>query len=178
MRHPLLPALALTALAACGQPSATDAEAAPKAPAAPQAAQLSAPPLGADGLPQFRPGLWEVTKTDSGETETTHECMGPGAEEAFADLLAKEQPNCRVRRSSGAGGLKVSSECDQNGMKIQSELVLTGSETQYDMRLGLYVVGPDGTRDGGEMVGEARWVGACPAGVEPGQSVEEAAEEQ
>lgn len=169
MRRLSVSAAALLLLTACGKGPDTGSQDAAKG--ARQAA-LTSPPLGADGLPRLRPGLWEVTKTGDGETETTRECLGAEANAEVRELLTRQDPDCRIQRSSGAGGLKVSADCQENGVRLQSEFVMTGSETAYDMTLGLYVITPDGERDGGEIHGKARWIGACPAGVAPGQTLE------
>jgi hypothetical protein len=166
--RPLLISAVLLALAACGKPEAAQTAAAPpKAAASP--AGLT---LGADGVPRLRPGLWEVAKTDDGETETTRECMGDEANAELREMLTRETPNCKVQRSGGAHGLKVASDCVQSGVRIQTTFTLAGSDTAYDMSLGMHVVKPDGSREGGEMTAKARWIGACPAGVEPGQTLE------
>lgn len=169
MRLRLASPAVLLLLVACGQADTGQAPAA--AQPAVQAA-LTSPPLDATGVPRLRPGLWEVTKTDEGQTETSMDCMGPEADKEVRDLLTRETPDCKVERSSGVGGLRLKADCLQSGVKIQSEFVMTGSDTAYDMRLGVYVVNPDGEREGGEMTAKARWVGACPAGVQPGESVE------
>jgi hypothetical protein len=165
--RPLLLATALLALAACDRP-----QAAQTAAAAPSKPALSGLSLDADGVPRIRPGLWEVVKTDGGETETTRECTGAEADAELRDMLTRRSPDCKVQRSGGAHGVKVVSDCVQSGVKIQTTFSMTGSDTAYDMRLGMFVVKPDGGRDGGEMVAKARWIGACPAGVQPGQTLE------
>lgn len=164
--RPLLISAALLALAACGKPEAAQTT------AAPAKAVLSSLTLGADGVPRIRPGLWQVVKTDGGETETTRECTGAEANAQLREMLTRQNPDCKVQRSGGAGGLKMISDCVQSGVKIQTTFAMTGSDTAYDMRLGMFVVKPDGGRDGGEMVAKARWIGACPAGVQPGQTLE------
>lgn len=166
--RPFYLAAALLALVACGksEPGQTVA-ATPKA--APALAGLT---LGADGVPHVRPGLWEVVETDDGETEMRRECVGEEANAELRQMLTRESPDCQVQRSSNAGGLKLVSDCVRGAVKIQTTFAMAGSDTGYDMRLGMYVTKPDGTRDGGEIVTKARWIGACPAGVQPGQSLE------
>lgn len=140
-----------------------------------KAEETSNLPLDAKGIPRFRPGLWEVVRTDSsgdGQAERWRECLG---EEANADLTklltATGASACTVSRSRRAGGIQVTSDCLQAGVKMKTSLDLTGSETAYRMKLSIGIVSPDGTRDGGEVTADARWVGACPAGVAPGDQV-------
>lgn len=167
MRPILISTAALLALAACGQPDASTAQA-PKTAAAGPALSL-----GADGLPRFRPGAWEVTKTEDGETEISRHCTGAEMDAEIRNLLTRETPDCKATRSASPRGLKVTAVCSQpGGLKIESNLAMTGSETAYDLKLGLYSILPSGERNGGEMTAKAKWIGLCPAGVKPGEDIE------
>lgn len=132
-------------------------------------------PLDAEGMPTFRAGLWEVLRTDSGsggQPERERQCIGKEANADLVKLLAAaETPACTVSRARRAGGIHVTSDCLQAGAKMKTSLDLTGSETAYRMKLSMEIVSPDGARDAGEVTADARWVGACPPGVAPGQSV-------
>lgn len=174
MRRVLAIAL-LSGLSSCGQ-SADEFQAAP--PAAASAGKLQ---LDARGVPKFRAGLWEVTRSDSsspGETELEKECIGENASEELARALNSESDNCTVSKSGGASGIRVVSECLQSGSKIKSELSISGGDTAYEMRLKIGIVTPDGKSSGGETIDKARWIGACPAGMSPGDSVGETEDDQ
>lgn len=159
-------------LAACGDKPVETAQAdAPKA-----AVPAERLPLDAAGVPRFRPGLWEVVKTSPDEpTESTRECIGEEADVQLREMLTRQDgPDCKIQRSSTFNSLKVRADCAQaGGLRTDTSLEVTGGETAYTMKLGLYLVKPDGTRDGGDMVARGRWVGACPAGVKPGDTVGE-----
>jgi hypothetical protein len=171
MRRVLISSLSVLALAACGPETPAQAEAPPTADAA--AKTPVALPLGGDGLPRFRPGLWEATQVEDGETETSHRCVGPETDAELREMLTRESPDCTTKRSASAGGLRVTSVCTPAGMpKMESTLTMTGSESAYDMKLALYVINADGSREGGETTVKAKWVGACPPGVEPGEDIE------
>ena len=168
MRPTLL--LAVFALSACGQ--AGDAKTPPAAPTGEAADAAAALPLGSDGAPRFRAGLWETVKTSSEGVEKTRRCVGEEANAEMAEMLTrKDSPECRSTRTSGRGSLKVVANCLQAGVKIRSELTLTGGETEYEMRLKMGVEKPNGEVDGDEMVARSRWIGACPAEMSPGDEV-------
>jgi hypothetical protein len=169
MRIVLLASLSALALAACGPKE--EAKAPPAADVA-TVAPASGLTLGADKLPRFKAGLWEVVETGDGETETTRHCVGEEVNAEVREMLTRETPDCRTTRSATPAGIKLDAVCSQAGLKTETKLVMTGSPTTYDMKLGIYVVTPDGKREGGETVMKARHVGACPAGVKPGEEVE------
>ena len=169
MRLPSICLVALVSLAARGQ--AGKAEAPKGADAA--AVAPAGFKLGGDGLPRVKPGLWEVVKTEDGEMETTRHCTGEEVDAEVREMLTRETPGCKTERSAGPGGLRVKARCEQaGGLKTDATVTMTGSDTAYDMTLGLYVVKPDGTREGGDVVAKARWIGACPPGAKPGEDVE------
>jgi len=174
MRRVLFASLAALAVTACGPKGETAA--APSAGAAAADAAAITPAggltLGADNLPRFRAGLWEVVETEDGETEVTRHCVGEEANAELRELLTSETPGCQTQRQASTAGIKLNAICSQGGLKTETSLVMTGSQTSYDMKLGIYVVTPDGKREGSDTTMKARWTGACPAGVQPGQDVE------
>jgi hypothetical protein len=169
MRLHTLALVALVSLTACGK---TDKAEAPKGSDA-VAAAPSALVLGGDKLPRFKPGLWEVVQTEDGKVETTQHCTGAEVDAEVREMLTRETPDCKTERSASPSGLRVHAMCEQaGGLKTDTTVVLTGSETAYDMKIGLYLLNKDGSRDGGDITAKAKWVGACPAGVKPGEDVE------
>jgi hypothetical protein len=169
MRRVLLVSLAALAVTACGKDEKAAAPPAADAAAVVPAAGLT---LGADNLPRFKAGLWEVVKTEDGQTETSRHCVGEEANAEVREMLTRETPQCQTTRSATPAGIKVNATCDQGGLKTETALSMTGSPSAYDLKLGIYVVTPDGKREGGEVAMKARHVGACPAGVKPGEDVE------
>ena len=152
-------------LASCGEAVAP----APRGAMAKEASNLR---LDAEGIPQFRPGLWEVVRTDSsvgGRPERERQCLGEA--DLTKLLTATGTPACTVSRARRAGGIYVTSDCLQAGVRMKTSMDLTGSESAYRLKLSMEVVSPDGARDGGEITADARWVGVCPAGVAPGDSI-------
>lgn len=170
MRSVLIASLSALAVAACGEKPVAEAEAPPAADAA--AKTPVALPLGGDGMPKFRPGLWEAVKVDDGDTEVSRRCVGAETDAEIREMLTRESPDCQTRRSASSGGLKVTSVCQPAGMpKMETTLTITGSEAAYDLKLAMYVINADGSREGGETTVKAKWIGACPPGVEPGEDI-------
>lgn len=166
-----IPILALTllAVAACGQQAPSAAPAAGETTARPAAATPGGtPPLDAQGVPRFRPGLYEIVQVSDGEPpETSRECLGTGASAELRDILTrKPSPECKISRSSGPAGLQVATECRQNGNINRLRLTLTGGETAYRMTLAIAVTTPNGETSSTESAIQGRWLGACAEGAE------------
>lgn len=180
IRSALLLAAAVAGLSACGPAAAPEAASEARTGEATPAAETSAAgtraaglKLGGDGVPRFRNGWWEIVSTEEGQTETSHRCIGDEIDAEVREMLTRETPTCQTRRSATQGGLEISAVCAQTGgLKTETELVMTGSDVAYDVKFGLYVVMPDGARDGGVTTMKARWTGACPPGVKPGEEIE------
>lgn len=175
----LLSATALLLLAGCGEK--TDKPGAEKGGETAVAKaggdeDTGVPPLGPDGLPRFKPGLWQVVKTDSASKEgpeTTRDCIGAEANKEVRELFnAPASPGCKKTTSKGIGGIMVAQDCEQSGMKVRSAISLAGSDTRYTMKIDMRITTPDGKTDGGVITGKARWIGACPAGMKPGDSTD------
>ncbi|MBU1377501.1 MAG: DUF3617 domain-containing protein [Alphaproteobacteria bacterium] len=168
MRLTPLALVALVSLAACSKPETAEA---------PQGVDVAAVApagltLGDDGLPRMRAGLWEVVRTDDGEVETTRHCTGAEVDAEVREMLTRETPGCKTERAARPSGLKVHAVCEQaGGLKTDATITMTGSETAYDMTVGIYLVKADGSREGSDVTAKAKWIGACPAGVQPGEAV-------
>lgn len=163
---PILPVAAL-ALAACGQPVPAPSAGENAVPLR-TALTSGAPPLDAEGLPRFRPGLYEVVQVSDGEPpETTRECLGTGASDELREILTRKPgPECKISRSSGPAGLQVATECRQNGNTNRLNLTVAGSETAYRMALKIAVTTPNGETSSTESTVQGRWLGACSESVE------------
>lgn len=170
MRAFVFPALAAISLSACNAKPEAETGASTDTAAKPTVAEALV--MGADGLPRFREGLWEVTKIDGGEREVTKHCAGAELQSDMREMLTREAPGCKSERTSGPLGIKVRGVCEQGELKTETNLTMSGSATAWNMTLGIHLLMPDGGREGGEMTMKARWIGACPAGMKPGDEVE------
>lgn len=168
MRYQSLLVVAMS-LASCGEPVASASYGAEA-----KTVRSSSLPLDAKGLPKFRPGLWEVARTDASdgaEPERERVCLGEEANSDLTKLLtATGTATCTVSRGRDGGGIQVTSECLHAGVKLKTSLDLAGSETAYRMKLLTEIVASDGTRERGEVTADARWVSACPAGMASGDA--------
>ena len=168
--------LAGIGLVACGEKAPQPAAAAAAETASAPKGLSGTPPLDAQGVPHFRPGLYEVVQTSPDTApETTRECMGDKANaEVRKMLLDPPKPGCKVSRSTGAGGLTYHAVCDQNGAQNTLKLNVLGNDTAYKMTLALGITPvPGGERVETVMTAHGRWIGACPAGMQPGDIVDE-----
>ena len=163
----LVSILALT-LAACGEKPAGPAKA---AEAAQEGSSLT---FDAAGLPTFKPGLWDVTQRDSdGEVEHTQQCMGAEATQEVRDFVTRETEGCTKQVNRSGGALVVSGVCTQADVRTDMRVALKGSDTRSEMSIRMTVQNLR-TKEAPttmEMTATGRWVGACPAGVEPGEEV-------
>lgn len=167
----LFPLLVL-ALAACGDKPAASSGAEP-ADAAPtgEASNLS---FDASGLPRFKPGLWEVRSTDDGVPDNYQICMGEEANEQVREAVTRQPEGCNKTISRAGGALAISTACEQAGARTDMKLVIKGSDTRSSMTMRMTVTNPGAGEASAtmELKADGRWIGACPAGLEPGDRVD------
>ena len=170
MRHALIAGSAGLLLAACTDKPPIGAEFATMA--AEPVASDGAPPLDADGVPRFRPGLYEVEETaDGSPRETRLACLGEGTDKDVRRMLSvQSDPTCKVSRSTDAEGLHVRSACQQQGgPKDTLTLSIAGSDTRYRMQWARGVRTPGGRRRTTVMTAVGRRLGDCPVIAAPGE---------
>lgn len=161
-------------LSACGDKAA--APAADKAEAAEAAATASNLSFDPKGMPIFKAGLWESTHLEGEEKgESTRMCVGPELDAETREQLFGEQPGCTKSVDRARGGLKVSAVCAQGGVNTKMNITMVGSQTEQLMTMDMAI---DNTADAEpasthKMVLKSRWVGACPAGMQPGDLVQD-----
>lgn len=161
-------------LAACGDKTAAPgAEKAKGAEAAATASNLS---FDAQGVPIRKPGLWETVHVagDHLGEEPIRQCLGDLDEEDRQQLFG-ESEHCKTTIDRARGGLRVHAVCSQAGVNTDSTMTLSGSDTEHTMALEVKI---DNTADSApastiKTVTKSRWVGACPAGMQPGDLVQD-----
>jgi Protein of unknown function (DUF3617) len=154
-------------MAACGA-SAPAAPVSQTAEASGNSEPSGAPPLDAAGVPRVRPGLYEVVQVVDGEApETRRECVGEDVNAELREILAKRSSsNCKISRSTGPAGLRVATECRQNGMTNRLHLTVAGSDTVYKTTLSIEVTTPNGETSSTTSTMQGRWLGVCSHGIE------------
>ncbi|MDP1736907.1 MAG: DUF3617 family protein [Caulobacter sp.] len=161
--------LAALALAACSKP-ADKTNVASAGDASPAAKAASPIPPGIDAAPHLRAGLWEVTV--QGMPAAARTCIDDKTQSDNAVLgQGADTRNCsRNTWRRIPGGIAFEFACDNDGMKMASKGTVTGDfNSAYRVEADL-----SGSRDGQafsqKQVIDARYVGACPAGMKPGDS--------
>ena len=165
MRSAAAVCLAALALVACNKPAATT-DAGPAAGARPPSA---APPVTA---PQPRAGLWEVTPEIAGMQGKVKTCVDARSQGEAAVLGQNlDQPNCTKRDWSRIpNGVAFAFDCDNDGARVTSKGTVTGDfNTAYRMEADATMT-RDGQTQSIKQVIDARYLGACPAGMKPGDS--------
>ena len=126
-------------------------------------------------LPPRKPGQWEIKmapKTGgAAPTMTTQLCLDAASDKALLARGMAMSPGCAVQQSSdGSGNIVIDATCDIGGRKIKSHTVVSGD---FQSHYALDIVtdsegGPAGMPKHAEMTQQATWVGACQAGMQPG----------
>lgn len=167
--------LALSAgLSACGDKAA--APAADKAQGGDAAATASNLSFDPSGMPIFKAGLWESTHVEGDQKgESNRMCVGPELDAETREQLFGEQPGCTKSVDRARGGIKVSAVCARDGMNTKMNITLVGSQTEQlmTMDMTLDTAGDAAAASTHKMVVKSRWVGPCPAGMQPGDLVQD-----
>lgn len=129
--------------------------------------------LGEDGVPKFKPGLWEMTAAEEGKpAETTKSCLGEDSNESVREAVTREfDKECKVDRRSGSEGIYIKASCPMNGMDTDALTEIKGSDENFEMKVEIDLSMPDGSKHRSAIAAKGRWIGECPAGMKPGDEV-------
>lgn len=154
--------LAVLALAACGKPAdktgTTAAAVAEKPPV----------PPGVEAAPHLKAGLWEMTVEGAPMTATS--CIDDATQSDTAALgQGLDRRNCaKSKWSRIPGGLAFEFDCTTEGRHLTSKGTVTG-DFNSAYRMEADVTGSaDGQTIARKQVISARYMGACPSGMNPG----------
>jgi hypothetical protein len=135
----------------------------------------TAPLVLADAPPHRRSGLWESHMTTAqrpGPGITTQQCIDAQTDEAMQRRMMEGDaaPKCtRTGFSRIPGGFESSSVCQTNRGTVTSRMHITGDmQSAYRMEVSGHRDPPQGALTDSHTVVEARWLGACPADMKPG----------
>ena len=124
----------------------------------------------ADGVPVFRPGLWDVVDED-GDAQTV--CLGAGLTDELREQLVTRREECTHSIDRSGGALRVSGMCAKDGMQISADATIVGDQTQHVITLKVGFVRAGQAPIGHTMVMRSRWLSACPAGMQQGDILRE-----
>ena len=151
--------LAALALAACGKPADKTAPAVPAKPPV---------PAGIDAAPHLKAGLWEITVDGAPMTATS--CIDDASQNDTAALgQSLDRRNCtKSTWSRISDGVAFEFDCTTEGRHFTSKGTVTGDfNSAYRMEADV-----TGSADGQTMATRqaisAKYLGACPSGMKPG----------
>lgn len=165
----LLFVIPLVALAACSGPAEPERE----APAAPGAG------LSLDGPMMATPGLWMTTTTANGRKAfgVNRTCVDAASQKA--DPLGQEGASgagCKPpQRRPIAGGFAYDLVCEQQGLKTIVSGEVKGDSKHVVMTSTTRMIDPQGgdAMPPATVVVQSDYVGPCPAGMKPGDFVQD-----
>jgi hypothetical protein len=168
MRHGLLLAMGVLALAACSKKD----DAARTGDAAPAAADAPAAPMSP---PRRKAGLWVQTMASQGMNQTVKMCLDADTDAKMAiwgQAMGKDNACSKNLVTPAPGGWAFESECDmgQSG-RIVSKGTATGDfNSKYTVKISSTTTGASFAQANGphEMTLTAEYQGACPAGMKGG----------
>lgn len=170
MRKIALLVAPLLALSAC---SDREGAADPKAEAAAEDAGLSL-----DGPMLATPGLWRTTTSANGAKAfgANRSCVDAASQKDDHLISAPADMGCTPpERRPSAGGYAYQLTCVQDGLKTAISGKVTGNAKRVTITSTTHMTGPDGSQamPPTTIVVDSIYVGPCPAGMKPGDSVQE-----
>jgi len=129
----------------------------------------------ASDMPARKPGLWEVSMhmdAVNAPTEVTKLCLD-AATDAAMQGLAPTSSNCGKKEMRRDGDVVTSdSVCKFGGTEMTSHAVATFSgDTAYHVEITTQYNPPMKGRGESTITQDAKWVGACPADMRPGDVI-------
>lgn len=157
---------AALALAACNKPADKTGDA--------SVAAVEKPPVppGIDAAPHLKAGLWEITPQMAGANGKVRTCVDDRTQSDSAVLgQGLDRRNCaKSDWSRIPTGVAFSFDCDNDGTRVTSKGTVTGDfSSAYRMEADATVT-KDGVTHSAKQVIDARYVGACPADMKPGDT--------
>jgi Protein of unknown function (DUF3617) len=132
---------------------------------------LQAQAFAADA-PARKPGLWEVkTSIDGhGRAVAVQQCIDAATDQMLQSSAGPfSAPACAGREVNKSDtGMTIDSRCDFNGKPASAHAVVTGS---FDSAYTMTVTAEGSDLPAMKMTMEAKWLGACAAGQQPGDVI-------
>lgn len=127
--------------------------------------------LAADA-PARKPGLWEVKTSidDRGRSVTVQQCIDAATDQMLQSSTGPlSGPACTGRDvKKSDNGITIDSRCSFNGKPASAHAVVSGS---FDSAYTMTVTAEGSDLPATKMIMEAKWLGACAAGQQPGDVI-------
>jgi len=134
--------------------------------------------LAGPAFPARKPGLWEMRSSEKAagqQTFTVQQCADTATDKALQEYgLSQPKMNrkfCKEEMRNEAGKLLVHTEvCKQSETTLTRRIVMSGDfNVAYRVESHtVYEPVPKPAPRTDDIVAEMRWLGACPAGMKPG----------
>jgi hypothetical protein len=131
----------------------------------------------ADDIPHRKPGLWEiVTRASSTAAPSMSQnvCLDRETEALLdrAGIESSQQACSKAEIHSSGNRVTVKAVCSMGASRMTSEAVTTfASDAAYRTEVHATFDPPMAGRSSSDSVQEAKWVGACPADMQPGDMI-------
>lgn len=127
----------------------------------------------ADGLPQLKPGLWQISTatSHSRRPRVSKLCLDRSTFGLVMSIgTAMQHPSCsRTERHSSGATMVTDSVCRIGGSESTTHTVVTyHGDSGYDTDIQAHYNPPLFGRSESTSHQSARWIGDCPAGMKPG----------
>lgn len=163
MRMFLILSASLVALAGCGKSAEKTA---PSEAAAVEASKT--PELTALGRIKVRPGLWESNVTGDDEPVRSQTCIGEDGLLVGPEDMP-EDPACRPTVKTYPGGVRLTSDCSRNDVRMQLDMNYRVSDTTSSGELKMTITPKGQAPDTSVMRMTSKWIAAaCPVDLAPG----------
>jgi hypothetical protein len=132
---------------------------------------LAAPAAAADAASR-KPGLWEVKTSidDRGRAVTVQQCIDAATDQMLQSSAGPfSAPLCSARQvKTSEGGMTIDTQCRFNGKPASAHAVVSGS---FDSAYTMTVTAEGEDLPATKMTMDAKWLGACAAGQQPGDVI-------
>jgi hypothetical protein len=130
-------------------------------------------PAGKKATLKRKPGLWEVSMTADGKPAPTsmRQCADESTDATMMQMSEMQAENCKVNDFSKTDvGYEFRSECEMAGTKVVSNGVFSGDfDSEYRGEINTTMTPPLFGRGETKSTISAKWLGACPEGMKPGE---------
>jgi hypothetical protein len=132
-------------------------------------------PASADelNLPARKPGLWQMSMTIAGHPMATKQCVDAVTDrQMMQSSFARNADKCSSLTSSRSGStITVDATCALNGGVVtRTHAVIAGDfQSEYTVDANTDISGgPAQMPKHSQIKQDVKWIGACPAGMKPG----------